>query len=326
MISTIKALLLISIITIFSSTSVLSAELTEFKSSLPEYRPISNLSGNISSIGSDTLANMMTLWSRRFKQLYPQVNIQIQAAGSATAPLALMENIATLGPMSRKMKPAENSEFVKKFGYEAIAIPVAIDALSVYVHKDNPLHGLTIAQVDAIFSNDRKCGYPSNISRWSQPGLQVDKPLDKINVFGRNSVSGTYSYFRKKALCKGHYKNTLHEKPGSAAVVEAVAADINAIGYSGIGYKTAGVRIVPLSKTAGEAFVPATQDAIVSGRYPLSRFLYIYINKQPGQPLKQPELEFIRMVLSQQGQQIVSQDGYIPLPAKIARDTLLKIR
>lgn len=321
---TMNQLLLAGIITIFSNSIAMSAQQTDIKSGLTDYKAVQNLSGNISSIGSDTLANMMTLWSRHFQQIYPQVDIQIQAAGSATAPPALLEKIATLGPMSRKMKTAERHEFAQKFGYEAIAIPVAIDALSVYVNKDNPVPGMTIAQVDAIFSEERKCGYSSNIAHWSELGLN-NKRLQTIQVFGRNSVSGTYSYFRKKALCKGHYKSSLHEKPGSAAVVEAVAADINAIGYSGIGYKTSGVRIVPLSKTEDGEFIPASNEAIEAGQYPLSRFLYIYINKQPDQALNRLEREFIKMVLSREGQKIVRQDGYIPLPVSIADKALLKL-
>ena len=138
-----------------------------------------------------------------------------------------------------------------------------------------------------------------------------------IQIFGRNSVSGTYGYFKKKGLCKGDFKNTVNEQPGSASVVQSVATSINGIGYSGIGYKTSSVRAVPLSKKPGGLFVAATPDNAVTGEYPLSRYLYVYVNKAPNQPLSPLDREFIKSVLSKAGQEVVVKDGYIPLPAKV---------
>ncbi len=293
---------------------------------VPSYQPVSGVSGNLSSVGSDTLANLMTLWAEEFKRLYPNVNIQIQAAGSSTAPPALTEGTSNIGPMSRKMKDKERDAFEKKYGYKPTAVPVAIDALAVYVNKDNPIKGLSFPQVDAIFSSTRKCGYPEDITTWGQVGLTgawADRP---IQLYGRNSVSGTYGYFKKKALCKGDYKNTVNEQPGSASVVQSVTSSINGIGYSGIGYKTSGVRAVPLTKKPGGEFVPATPDNAVSGKYPLARFLYIYVNKQPNKPLPPLEAEFLKMVLSKVGQNIVIKDGYIPLPAKVVDKVLPTIQ
>jgi len=252
---------------------------------LKDYQVVSGVSGTISSVGSDTLANLMTLWSEEFKRAYPNVNIQVQAAGSSTAPPALTESTSNLGPMSRKMKDKEIEAFETRHGYKPTAIPVAIDALAVYVHKDNPIAGMNIADVDAIFSSTRKCGADQDISRWGQLGLTGAWQQRDVQIFGRNSVSGTYGYFKKKALCKGDYKNTVNEQPGSASVVQSVSTSINGIGYSGIGYKTASVRAVPLSKKAGEPAVEATPENAVSGSYPLSRFLYIYVNKAPNKPL-----------------------------------------
>ena len=289
---------------------------------IPEYQKASGVSGNLSSVGSDTLANLMTLWAEEFKKLYPNVNIQIQAAGSSTAPPALTEGTSNLGPMSRKMKDKELDAFEKKYGYKPTAIPVAIDALAVYVNKENPIPGLSIPQVDAIFSSTRKCGYDSDITTWGQAGLAgawADKP---IQLYGRNSVSGTYGYFKKKALCKGDYKNNVNEQPGSASVVQSVTSSVNGIGYSGIGYKTSGVKTVPLAKKSGGEFIEATPENAVTGTYPLARFLYIYVNKQPNKSLPPLEQEFIKMVLSQTGQQIVIKDGYIPLPAKVVEKDL----
>jgi len=293
---------------------------------LPDYSKASGVSGNLSSVGSDTLANLMTLWAEEFKRIYPNVNIQIQAAGSSTAPPALTEGTANLGPMSRKMKDKEIAAFEKKFGYKPTAIRVAIDALAVYVHKDNPIKGLTIPQVDAIFSSTRKCGYPEDITRWGQLGLTGAWENRPIQLYGRNSVSGTYGYFKKKALCKGDFKNNVNEQPGSASVVQSVSSSLNGIGYSGIGYKTSGVRAVPLAKKEGEPFVEATAENAVKGKFPLARFLYIYVNKHPNKPLPPLEREFLKLVLSKTGQMVVVKDGYIPMPASVAKKELAKLQ
>jgi len=292
---------------------------------LPEYSRASGVSGNISSVGSDTLANLMTLWAEEFKRLYPNVNIQIQAAGSSTAPPALTEGTSNLGPMSRKMKDKELEAFERKYGYKPTAIPVAIDALAVYVHKDNPIEGLTIPQVDAIFSATRKCGYKDDVTSWGQLGLSGMLGSKNIQLYGRNSVSGTYGYFKKHALCKGDYKNTVNEQPGSASVVQSVSSSINGIGYSGVGYKTSGVRAVALAKKPGQPFIAASTENALSGKYPLARFLYIYVNKHPNKPLAPLEREFIKMVMSRIGQEVVVKDGYIPLPAKVVEKELAKL-
>ncbi len=292
---------------------------------LPEYTRASGVSGNISSVGSDTLANLMTLWAEEFKRNYPNVNIQIQAAGSSTAPPALTEGTSNLGPMSRKMKDKELEAFEKKYGYKPTAIPVAIDALAVYVHKDNPIKGLSIPQVDAIFSATRKCGYNEDITAWDQVGVSGSLGGKNIQLYGRNSVSGTYGYFKKHALCKGDYRSTVNEQPGSASVVQSVSSSINGIGYSGVGYKTSGVRAVPLAKKEGQPFIEASTENALTGKYPLSRFLYIYVNKHPNQPLAPLEREFIKMVMSKVGQEVVVKDGYIPLPANLVKKELAKL-
>ncbi len=298
---------------------------TKVDSDLPDYTKASGISGNLSSVGSDTLANLMTLWAEGFKRYYPNVNIQIQAAGSSTAPPALTEGTSNLGPMSRKMKDNELAAFEAKFGYKPTAIPVAIDALAVYVHKDNPITGMSIQDVDAIFSSTRKCGASKDITTWGTAGLSGAWANRDIQLFGRNSVSGTYGYFKKKALCKGDYKNTVNEQPGSASVVQSVATSINGIGYSGIGYKTSSVRAVPLSKKANGTPVEATPDKAVTGEYPLSRYLYVYVNKAPNKPLAPLDREFIKSVLSKAGQEVVVKDGYIPLPAKVVEKQLSKL-
>jgi phosphate transport system substrate-binding protein len=283
---------------------------------LPTYEKTSGVSGNLSSVGSDSLANLMTLWAEEYKKLYPNVNIQIQAAGSSTAPPALSEGTANLGPMSRAMKDNELQAFEEKFGYKPTAVPVAIDALAVFVHKDNPIKSLDIAQVDAVFSSTRLCGGAKDIRTWGDLGLSGEWASKPIQLFGRNSVSGTYGYFKEEALCKGDFKANVNEQPGSASVVQSISSTVNAIGYSGIGYKTASVRAVPLSKKGGEAFEASEANAL-AGKFPLARFFYVYVNKAPNKPLSPLEAEFVKLVLSRQGQEVVVKDGYIPLPSKV---------
>jgi len=314
----------------FATTTLLANGVTAAPAtvdpSLPEYAPASGVAGNISSVGSDTLANLMTLWAEEFGKLYPNVNIQIQAAGSSTAPPALTEGTANLGPMSRKMKDNEIDDFESAHGYKPTAVPVAIDALAVFVNKDNPVKGLSLAQVDAIFSSTRKCGHEADVSTWGQVGLTGGWSSKPIQLYGRNSVSGTYGFFKDEALCKGDFKSNVNEQPGSASVVQAVTTSNNGIGYSGIGYTTSGVKAVALAAKDGAPFVEPTPENATSGAYPLSRFLYVYVNKKPNEPLAPLEKEFLKMVLSKTGQQVVVKDGYIPLPAKAVEKALTLIQ
>ncbi len=310
----IKKLVGILALTTLGSVTTVSADVDP---NLPKYEKASGVSGNLSSVGSDTLANLMTLWAEDFKRNYPNVNIQIQAAGSSTAPPALTEGTSNIGPMSRKMKDKEREAFEKRHGYAPTGIPVAIDALAVFINKDNPIKGLNIAQLDAVFSSTRKCGFDKEVTTWGDLGVTGNLAGQTIQLFGRNSVSGTYGYFKKKALCKGDFKNNVNEQPGSASVVQGVSESINGIGYSGIGYKTASVRALPLAKK-GTKYVEATSANAVTGAYPLSRFLWVYVNKAPNKPLSPMEGEFIKSILSQQGQEVVVKDGYVPLPASVA--------
>jgi len=292
---------------------------------IPKYQKASGISGNLSSVGSDTLANLMTLWAEAFNREYPNVNIQIQAAGSSTAPPALTEGTSNLGPMSREMKDDELEAFEDKYGYKPTAVPVAVDALAVLVNKDNPVKGLTIEQVDAIFSSTNKCGGAASIEKWGDAGVP-EWGAKSIQLYGRNSVSGTYGYFKEHALCKGDFKSNVNEQPGSASVVQSVTTSVNGIGYSGMGYSTSGIKMVPLAKKGSNKFVEANPANALNGTYPLTRYLYVYVNKKPNQPLPPLEYEFMKMVLSQTGQQAVIKDGYIPLPAKVVDKALATIK
>ncbi|HEM7576505.1 TPA: phosphate ABC transporter substrate-binding protein PstS family protein [Serratia marcescens] len=276
-------------------------------------QPDGMLAGNLSSVGSDTLANLMALWAQDFSQHYPNVNLQIQAAGSSTAPTALAAGAAQLGPMSRPMKAAEVSAFEHRYGYAPLAVPVAVDALVVLVHQDNPLRGLNLQQLDRIFSATRRCGESKPLTRWGELGLSGDWATRSLQRFGRNSASGTYGYFKLRALCGGDFMPRVNELPGSASVVQAVAGSLNGIGYASIGFRASGVRLLSLAES-GEDYVAPTAANVRNDRYPLSRYLYIYINKAPNQPLEPLTAAFLDRVLSTAGQSLVNHDGYLPLP------------
>ena len=291
------------------------AQTVEVDPGVPSYSKVSGVSGNINSVGSDTMNNLMTFWCEGFAKFYPNVKCQIEGKGSSTAPPALIEGTSQFGPMSRMMKSKEVDAFEKTAGYKPTAVPTSIDALAVYVNKDNPVKCLSIKQVDAVFSKNRKCGGSSDVSVWGAAGLGGDWANKPISVYGRNSASGTYGYFKKKALCKGDYKDTVKEQPGSSAVVQGVTEDLAGIGYSGIGYRTSGVKAVEIAGTAEKGCFSPSLENVVGGKYPLGRHLYLYVNKKPNESLDPLRLEFLKYVLSREGQRIVVKDGYLPLPA-----------
>ncbi|AUI85373.1 phosphate ABC transporter substrate-binding protein [Vibrio azureus] len=288
------------------------------------YQPTTGVAGNLLSVGSDTLAGMTSLWVEKFESIYPNINAQIQASGSSTAPPALTENTAQFGPMSRAMRMREVEAFEKVHGYKPTALRVAIDAIGIFVHQDNPIKGLNFHQIDAMFSATLRCGESQFITNWRQLGIESDWSERNLQLFGRNSVSGTYGYFKSNALCGGDFKTRVNEQPGSASVVQSVASTISGVGYSGIGYRVAGVRLVPIAKS-GQDYVRPTRENILSGRYPLSRYLYVYVNKDPDKPLSPIEAEFIRFIFSAQGQALVAKDGYVPITASFAEQELHKV-
>jgi phosphate transport system substrate-binding protein len=294
------------------------AEEIKVDAKIPTYAKVQGVAGNLSSVGSDTLNNLMTLWTEGFRKHYPNVNIQVEGKGSSTAPPALIEGTAQLGPMSREMKKEEVAAFEAKFGYKPTKIGVALDSLAVYVHKDNPLNELSLTQVDAIFSKTRKQGAAQDVSTWGQLGLKDSLASLPISLYGRNSASGTYGYFKEHALKKGDYKDTVKEQPGSASVVLGVTEDKAGMGYSGIGYKTSGVKALALANKDGEAAYEPSYENVLSGKYPLGRMLYVYVAKEPNKPLPPVVKEFLTYVLSKEGQEVVVKDGYLPLTAAVA--------
>lgn len=305
-----------------SSLAAYSVAYADVDPNLPDYQRASGVSGNLSSIGSDTLNNLMTLWAEEFNKFYPNVNVQIQGAGSSTAPPALTEGTAMLAPMSRDMRQSEIQEFEARHGYQPTELPVAVDMLAVYVNRDSPVESLSLPQIDAIFSATRRCGYHEDVTRWGQLGLTGAWANRDFALYSRNAVSGTYGFFKDNALCGGDFKSSINEQPGSSSVVQGVTESINGIGYSGIGYRTSGVRVVPIAATEGGVAYEANAENAATGDYPLARYLYIYINKHPNRELDPLTREFIKMVYSKQGQEVVNRDGFVTLPAIVTERIL----
>lgn len=309
---------------LFASTAI-EAQQISVDDRIKPYVKVSGISGNASSIGSDTMNNLMALWLEGFRKFYPNVKIQIEGKGSSTAPPALIEGTAQFGPMSRPMKSTEVDKFEQQFGYKPTPMRTSLDALAVFVNKDNPIEGLSLPQVDAIFSKTRRGEYAGDITSWGQLGMKGPWASARVSLYGRNSASGTYGFFKEHALFKGDYKDEVKEQPGSASVVQGITSDRFGIGYSGIGYVTSGVRIVPLTKKEGGEFREGTLANVLDGSYPLGRFLYLYINKAPGKELDPMVREFCKYIFSKQGQEIVIKDGYMPVPYEVVQAELAKL-
>ena len=314
--------LVLAVAALALGSTLVSAQAVPVDSSVAAYQKTSGVSGNINSVGSDTMNNMMALWAETFRKMYPNVKIQIEGKGSGTAPPALIAGTSQFGPMSRAMKAAEIDQFEAKYGYKPTQIRTSYDALAVYVSKDNPLEKLTLAQVDAVFSKTRRRG-GKNVNTWGDLGLTGDWASRPVSIYGRNSASGTYGFFKEHVLQTGDYKDSVKEQPGSASVVQGVTEDRFGIGYSGIGYKTSGVKALQLAEK--DQFFDGAYGNVTSGKYPLSRFLYIYINKAPGKPLDPLVKEYIKLILSRDGQEVVVKDGYLPLTPAIVAEELKKV-
>ncbi|MCA9165677.1 MAG: PstS family phosphate ABC transporter substrate-binding protein, partial [Planctomycetales bacterium] len=293
---------------------------------LPDYRPVPGIAGGtLKTVGSDTMNNMLNLWTQEFKAIYPGIKPEVDGKGSSNALPALIAGQASFGPMSREPKKSEIEEFKAKFGYEPTILETSIDMLAVYVNKDNPLKGLTLPQVDAIFSSTRKQGHPDDIRTWGQLGLDGDWKNAPISLYGRNSASGTYGFFKEKVLSEGDYKTSVKEQPGSSTVVQGVAKEKFGMGYSGIGYKTADVNAIALAKDENSAMVDPTADNAYTGKYPLARFLLLSVNYKPGSDLDPLRREFLKFIYSKQGQTEVVKDGYFPVQAPIAKRMLSQV-
>jgi len=282
---------------------VLAALLAMFCATSPDARAEDSLRGTLTSVGSDTMSVLVTLWAAEFHAQHSGTHVQVQAAGSASAPAALLEGAADIGSMSRPMNDAEVAAFRARYGYAPLRITLAHDAIAIFVNPDNPMTRITLAQVDAIWSRDRRCA--------NAPG--DDSIARGLLVNGRDASSGTYELFRETALCGGAYRPGVIAWPGNGAVIAAVATQRNAIGYAGAGYVNALVKPLAIARDdAGEAVVPDARE-IASGRYPLTRALYLYVNRKPGRALSALPAAFLEYALSTQGQRLLPRAGFVAL-------------
>lgn len=301
---------------------VTGANAVDLDPQLPAYKAVSGVSGQIKAVGSDTLGNLMKQWAEGFKALYPDLKIEIESKGSSTAPPALVDGASQIGPMSRAMNGDEIAAFQKKFGYAPSSAPVAVDALAVYVNKNNPLQCLTLQQVDQIFSKDHWNSNGIEVKTWGGVGLTGEWATKPIALFGRNSISGTYETFKAAVLYNGEFKDEVKQQPDSSTVVQMVANDKSAIGYSGIGYLTDGVRAVPLATSVASKCYDTSAESAYSGNYPLSRYLYLYVNKNPKQPLDPVVAAFIKYIVSEDGQAGTIKEGFYPVTNAIRMKAL----
>lgn len=292
---------------------------------LPDYKVKPGVSGKIDTVGSDTMNNLAQLWTEEFRKLYPGVSAAIDGKGSSNAIPALVNGAATFGPMSRDAKKSEIQAFNQKFGYDPVLLPTSIDMLAVYVNRNNPLESLSFNEIDAIFSSTRKGGAVKQATTWSQLKVTGALAEKRIECYGRNAASGTYGYFKEKVLFEGDFGDWVSENAGSAAVVTAVGANDAGIGYSGIGYRTPNVKPLKLAAKRGEPAVAAEPANAYDGSYPLARPLYLAVNYDARKPLDPLRAEFIRFVLSKQGQMQVVKDGYLPLNASAAAEVLAMV-
>jgi len=302
-----------------AAASTLLAGSVKLDNELPYYKASSGVSGSLKSVGSDTMNNLMTLWFERFERAYPNVSTEVEGKGSSTAPPALIEGIAQFGPMSREMKGTEIDKFERRFGYKPTQLRTGIDAMAVFVHKHNPIEGLTLEQVEQIFSVN------GADMTWGDVGMTGEWANKPISLYGRNSASGTYGFFKKVGLSGADFKPTVKEQPGSSAVVQGIATDKFAMGYSGLGYATADVRAIPLAIDADEDMYEPNAQNSNSGDYPLARFLYLTVNYRPGSEMEPLRAEFIKLIYTKEGQEIVVKDGYYPVSAELARTELRRV-
>ncbi len=288
---------------------------------LPKYKPVAGLSGQIKSVGSDSMNSLMTQWTEKFKEHYKGVRTEVEGQGSSKAMPALIEGAASFGPMSRDAKSNEIADFEKKYGYKPVLLPSSIDLLAVYVNRDNPLESITLEQADAIFSGTRKLGGDA-ILKWGQLGLTGDYQNEGIALFGRNAASGTYGFFKEKAMGNGDFCDRVNEQPGSTAVIASVGENRFAMGYSGIGYRTEAVKPLALSIKKGDPAIEPTEENAYNGKYPLGRYLFLAVNYKPTSKLEPLRKEFIKFIFSKEGQELAVKDGYFPVDAKTAAKAL----
>jgi phosphate transport system substrate-binding protein len=309
---------------------------------LPPYvAPAQPIEGSLHSAGSDTMDVITFGWIQLFRRYCPRVHVTMEARSSLTALPALTAGAAEIGPMARQAPDQDTQAFVAKFGYQPLVLRVgggAFDriehshSIAIFVHRSNPLSGLTLAQLDALFSSTRLRGEPADLRTWGQLGLGGAWRDAPVHLYAVRRPNGIADAFRHIVLLGGKFKPTIRERDSRPeirvldAVVAAVAADSQGICFAGFHQQTPEVKPLAIARTAAGPWVRGALESVTDQSYPLTRFIYIAVNKPPGRPLSPPVREFLRLVLSDQGQRIIAEEGYfLPLPAPVVAEERAKL-
>ena len=299
---------------------------SEASAELPEYSPADLGEGKLSSVGSDSMDGLVGLWVDAYREYQPQVVVQVVSRGSATAPAALIEGTADIGPMARTMKANEVEVFRTQYGFEPTQIRTALSGVAVYVSKDNPISQISFDDLDAIYSAKRKRGAKKQYSNWSDLGVAGQVSGESIMPLGSLQDSYPYSYFRQSILLQAPFVKELASTADSRSMFEAIGANLGAIAFGEVLSKGDDrVKALPVSKKRGDAAYQPSEFNMLSGKYPLARFLNVYVVRYPGKPLDSATADFLRFVLSKQGQQVVAKQGLRPLPAAVVQAELGKL-
>lgn len=296
---------------------------------LASYEQGGQVSGTVIVKGSNTMQPLVARLASEFHRRHPGAEINVEGGGSETGLKEFLETngqpkrVAGNGSRpvllvasSRELTAAEIKQFTDKHGYEPTAVPVAVDAVAIYVHRDNPLSNLTLDQVDAVFSTTRKRGYPYEIKKWGQLGLNNGWGNAQIKLYGRDQKSGTRAFVKEHVLGNGEFDPAIQEEPGAASVILALSRDPFGMAYSGLGLQNSSVRALPLADKAGMPFIMPETTSVMDGSYPLRRFLYFYVDKSPQVALHPVLQQFLAFVNSREGQQSVVKVALYPLPIK----------
>lgn len=313
------------------SSPAQAEDLPPLPPALKPYVKVEGVSGTLTSVGSGSLNKLMALWAEGFRRHYPGAQIQVENRGVAPSTVALLDGTAHIMPMSRMMEDSELAQSQAKLGYRPTAYAVAVDALVFYVNKENPIQGLTLEQVEELFAKSPRYRI-APITKWGELDLTDHWAGAPINLYGLPHTTGTYDYLKTHVLANGEFKNGIIEEASSLSVVQKISADQYGLGYGGSESLAPGVRMVPLADSEFSPYVEPTDQNIMNRRYPLRRYLYLYVNQTPrkilkgSKPLPPIIREFLRYAFSQEGQAEVRKSGYAPVEDWIVERALAKIK
>jgi phosphate transport system substrate-binding protein len=315
----------------------------EVDPSIPSWTPgevKSEPEEEVNLVGADIMDEITLGWIKLYRKAYPKLSVTMEAKASGTGGPALTEGRSHMAPIGRELMPAEEKAFEDKFGYKPLAIRVATGSVGslgktatsvIFVDKDNPIKGLTLSELDAIYSKSRKRGH-ADITTWGQLGLTGEWANRPIHLYGLKPVNGIEQFVKNVVLLGGEYKDNIQYTKGKgfthafSVAAEDMATNKGGLTYALLSNVTPNIKVVPLAEKEGQPFLHPTVENVYTHKYPLSRYVYIYINKKPGQPLEPKIKEFLKAVLSRAGQDVVAKEGvFIPLTPEVVKEELQKL-